>query len=291
MVERFHTFRGFVDYGGPGSGNFGHAGRAGKTGGSAPKSGAGAAVSIEKGRTAEARQAAAAGKSLPKPVEKPASVTSSFKEISDLSDESLRNASAEIKKTVPNFSNIYIIRSPAAGKEKITLDSINETGAQLVHLKENYPKMNDLLEGRAFFRYLEINTLDKGTLAEYDKVYDKITYSNGKNGVSSKRVSRNLQKVTPGKWSGCNDLSGTVRHEIGHAVQHRISGSTRRNWNVVYGSMSTKTISKQISKYGSKNAQEAFSESFAMYTSPVYKSSSKKLPKDVDNYFKNLLGA
>jgi len=42
--------------GGPGSGNFGHAGRPGKRGGSAPKTGWGAAMSLRTGPTADKRQ-------------------------------------------------------------------------------------------------------------------------------------------------------------------------------------------------------------------------------------------
>jgi hypothetical protein len=45
--------------GGPGSGNYGHAGRPGNRGGSAPKSGIGAAMSVRTGRTAAERQQAA----------------------------------------------------------------------------------------------------------------------------------------------------------------------------------------------------------------------------------------
>lgn len=47
--------------GGPGSGNFGHAGRSGKIGGSAPKSGEGAALSLRTGRDAAERQLQRAG--------------------------------------------------------------------------------------------------------------------------------------------------------------------------------------------------------------------------------------
>jgi len=45
--------------GGPGSGNWGHAGIPGQRGGSAPKSGAGAAMSLKTGKTAAVRQSAA----------------------------------------------------------------------------------------------------------------------------------------------------------------------------------------------------------------------------------------
>lgn len=48
--------------GGPGSGNWGHAGRPGTIGGSAPRSGVGAAMSLRTGPSAKARQAEAAGK-------------------------------------------------------------------------------------------------------------------------------------------------------------------------------------------------------------------------------------
>jgi hypothetical protein len=64
-----------TEKGGPGSGNYGHVGRPGKRGGSAPtKEGVGAAMSLSKGPTAQARQAAASGKKKPEefvdPVEK-----------------------------------------------------------------------------------------------------------------------------------------------------------------------------------------------------------------------------
>ena len=51
-----------IKKGGPGSGNYGHGGRPGKIGGSAPKTGIGAVMSIRTGKTAAARQRAAAGK-------------------------------------------------------------------------------------------------------------------------------------------------------------------------------------------------------------------------------------
>ena len=53
--------------GGPGSGNYGHAGRIGKIGGSAPKSGVGAMLSLRTGKTAAQRQAAAAYRSPMQP--------------------------------------------------------------------------------------------------------------------------------------------------------------------------------------------------------------------------------
>lgn len=51
--------------GGPGSGNWGHSGRPGVRGGSAPKSGIGAAMSLRTGRDAAQRQAEASKKGKP----------------------------------------------------------------------------------------------------------------------------------------------------------------------------------------------------------------------------------
>jgi hypothetical protein len=53
MTIRFHTLRsGMVDYGGPGSGNFGHAGRPGKIGGSSTGKGGGAPAGASRAEAA-----------------------------------------------------------------------------------------------------------------------------------------------------------------------------------------------------------------------------------------------
>lgn len=75
--------------GGAGSGNYGHAGRPGRRGGSAPKSGLGAAMSLLTGPTAKARQEEAAGK-----VKKPTEVTPAILTSNDMAlDKVSQNAS------------------------------------------------------------------------------------------------------------------------------------------------------------------------------------------------------
>lgn len=56
IVEGVFSGAAWGSKGGPGSGNYGHAGRPGSVGGSAPKTGAGAVMSLRSGPTAQARQ-------------------------------------------------------------------------------------------------------------------------------------------------------------------------------------------------------------------------------------------
>lgn len=102
-------------------------------------------------------------------------------------------------------------------------------------------------------------------------------------------------KASPHTVGGDESIS-IFEHEVGHALHFALDEVEYPNinywleWSNIYDSESTDWWAKNLSRYGSTNSYEAFAESFATYMHPDY-GKKFKLPKKVEEYFAEILGA
>ena len=101
-------------------------------------------------------------------------------------------------------------------------------------------------------------------------------------------------ELTLGRFSAMTeDAASVFRHEYGHHLKDNLFALGKKRefqqWETIYKSKPKGWWNMKVSGYGSSNSSEAFSESFAAYSSPKYTSGA--LPKEVEKFFKNLLGA
>lgn len=86
-----------------------------------------------------------------------------------------------------------------------------------------------------------------------------------------------------------------LRHEIGHHYYDVVSYSNelrekRKEFSKIWNRLGGKNyFKKNISEYAGTNLNESFAEAFSAYTSPLHKG-KKVLPKELTNYFDDLLG-
>jgi len=79
----------------------------------------------------------------------------------------------------------------------------------------------------------------------------------------------------------------TFRHELGHHAHEHIVIDDKRKWDALF--WKRKEIFKQeVSLYSATNPNEAFAESFALFTSKQYKFGM--LPKEIEEYMGKVLG-
>ena len=85
-----------------------------------------------------------------------------------------------------------------------------------------------------------------------------------------------------------NDIGTTIRHEFGHHIFYRtLEGRERQIWADLFYSKGSKAVDfKVVSDYATTNASEAFAESFAAYSSPLYR---EGLPEKVIQFFDTYL--
>lgn len=106
------------------------------------------------------------------------------------------------------------------------------------------------------------------------------------------RLSSNpMLKLGKGVFNVGDDYQTILRHEFGHYFHHcLVSGRTSKDvksFFIMYNK-NPSFFAKNVSEYASENAAEAFAETFAAYTSPLYKSGS--LPKEIETIFSKILG-
>jgi hypothetical protein len=117
----------------------------------------------------------------------------------------------------------------------------------------------------------------------------------GESGASislSGELSRRNDDPTIGKFSStrAGTLQGTYRHEFGHFVHLRgLSYPQQNKWEELYNSKTQIHWSYVVSIYGASNSRELFAESFTAYTSKGYANSIKKLPAEIERFFKETL--
>lgn len=80
--------------------------------------------------------------------------------------------------------------------------------------------------------------------------------------------------------------TSVLRHEYGHAVfEQGLTTAEKQAWNELYASRSKKEWSKTVSKYGSSDPHELFSEAFSAKTS----GQSIKLPDEIEQFMNLIL--
>lgn len=93
----------------------------------------------------------------------------------------------------------------------------------------------------------------------------------------------------------CESSAAVYRHEYGHHIDHKMSGTAYRDWGRVYYAAKTDAeqssnsddcawFSKNVSDYAGTNKGEAFAESFSAWVHPKYKSGM--LPESVEGFMR-----
>lgn len=98
--------------------------------------------------------------------------------------------------------------------------------------------------------------------------------------------------IGSGNWNTTSDLPGLFRHEFGHHLQLQKIGNAKQSvwkkWDDLYKDKGVSFFKSNVSSYGSTNRLESFAESFAAYTSPLYKKGSVGF-KDVESVLKTII--
>jgi len=298
MITRFVVLHntGMIDYGGPGSGNFGHAGRAGKTGGSAPKSGAGIPESRSGAGISESRSGD--GKSSTSTRRTSSAGTEGgeerWNEVSDVSPALLKKAADQMKDIIPGFKKFEVDSVQGA----LGVDNLNHFGKTIHDLHSRFPGIAERMgkSGRPFLEEVQIRPMvqypgvKSGTLGCFQVREGRIQIATSISLYDGEIKPSHTEKISFGKYHPVQGAGATMRHEIGHAMLNSIPPSASSKWNKLMGKIGITEIGRSISVYGKTNSEEAFAESFSAYTSRAYKTSKQKLPKEVDSYFKELVG-
>jgi hypothetical protein len=284
MTERFHTFIGMVDYGGPGSGNFGHAGRPGKVGGSAGKSSAG---SGSKSGNATTSDDPLRGKTTKK---------KTFG-ISSIDHEAVEKIKGELNKYLPSVS-LYVV-GEGGDSDKQGVMQARALVSVTKDISQRYPnggiilKSEGMAEGLRSVMIRPVVRVNDKNSPEVFGVYsgrDKWIQLSGRNALSKQAPpTLGADKVGGG-------FKDTFRHELGHAVHKSIPVKSKEKWSIIYSSLESRmygtyVMRDRVSTYAATNIKEGFAESFSAYTNPMYGKNQRRLPKPVEDYFKDLLGA
>ena len=169
--------------------------------------------------------------------------------------------------------------------------------------------------GDVFARFPELKAWSQeaieGMYTEYPNLFSLRLYSRGNipnagNGVLAQyspflkeiRVARSALVRTEhhlvfGKHNVGLDYATSLRHEYGHHVWFKkMSPKQRTEWRRYFsrsGGEYNKTLGKAVSEYGSSNVEELFAESFAAYTSPLYKAGT--MPTEIETLLSRAIGA
>jgi len=216
-----------------------------------------------------------------------------------------------MKSMISNFGGIFHSDKLTADQSKKIVEYTNLVGSETSRLIGEYPVIRNLLKGdevggianRGVFRYLHLNDKEMGALwdndkipmgtracfrKEYDAIYFKIANAGiGKTGQDS---------LTIGKFNASPDARGTFRHELGHGLYSARVGLEKEsggvhNWVRIWRTVGEQGFAKKVSGYSKTNSEEAFCESFSAYTNKGYgKVGTKRLPAEVETYFRGILG-
>ena len=80
-------------------------------------------------------------------------------------------------------------------------------------------------------------------------------------------------------------IPSQTRHELAHLFEARNHIFVDGKW---FDILRRIDIKNDISEYAATNEWEAFAEAFAMYTSPLYATKIKRLPRIVEEYLESL---
>ena len=184
---------------------------------------------------------------------------------------------------------------------------------------DGYTKPADKLKlmnatGRALGQTLDIlpelrdKVLKKGAVRLGDLEIVNTKFLDGEIGVTGTYHQRSKLLTVAGKTNKVNrlsigkkhsvgsDFNTTVRHEYGHFIEMSFfDKDDRARWADLYRKLTVQDKGKyfkKVSVYANQDAREAFAESFAAYSSPLYESGviGKTLPKELEEYFEEVVG-
>lgn len=163
--------------------------------------------------------------------------------------------------------------------EKEALKIGNELTGHFYETFQKYPKLQTFMKEKQpiddFYVFKGVFML--GTDGTMGKYYKKQIWIGGEQYKNVHDLKIGKRNFNIGK-----DFFTNSRHELGHAIRENISDEDMSVWYGIWDRHGNK-----VSKYGSTNASEFFSESFAAYTSPKYKIGM--LPKEIESFFDDLL--
>jgi len=187
-------------------------------------------------------------------------------------------------------------RLAALRVEKLTLGSQPEEEAikqanfvceELLRIKKRIPQIEKILGEGSWIRELGIENVEYLRIKEGNEVsgicweIKKVIYLAGR--------LKKIHELTPGKYAVSYDFMTIFRHELGHIVYKAMSPGDQKIWGHFWSVMDKEKIKSMISIYAAvRNEREFFSEAFAMFTSPLYR--TKMLPEAVENFFKRVFG-
>ncbi len=158
----------------------------------------------------------------------------------------------------------------------------------LSRICRRYPMVKDSINGNHPLRDIELGSrLSHNEGGRSDVISGRIWISN------NAKPGENFLSFGFGKPNVAgNSGPALFRHEIGHFVFENNSLKKQYDWHNLYESKTSDWWGSAVSKYAGTRAIEAFSECFAVFTHPGYGvgSVTPRLPRDIHNYFKELLG-
>lgn len=113
---------------------------------------------------------------------------------------------------------------------------------------------------------------------------------------SGARLGSKLEVGSGRNWFVGDDFGSRLRHELGHHFYDNVDSLTssrvrRADWLDLYKGESKEFWRNSVGRYAGDSAEELFSECFSAYTSPLYKASKVKLPRNVESFLDDLLGS
>ncbi len=198
---------------------------------------------------------------------------------------------AEAQQQISSLFNIDNIGEFGAFSlsEEAVLESVNNIGKELQRLETLLPGISKLTAkpstaAMAAGRKLTVNLRETGIfLGEYNPKLNEIQIIP----VSAQKKVAELGETF--SWQSTrNDAGHTFRHEYAHAIHAQgLSSEKYEQWYALYKNEPMDFWAKEVSDYGSVSATELFAESFAAYTSTVYKKGF--LPKAIEDFFQEVL--
>jgi len=241
-----------VKKGGPGSGNFGHEGRPGEVGGSGGGGGG-------------------------------------FSDVSEVG---------------AGFKDLGFTKIEGANEENLPMaNALHEQATELTE----YSIVRASMKDRKCHVELTPQINRKGRLGEYDSGWGKDSYYI-KVATTNTHKDEGFKLSTPDEsiHSVSLDPKGVFRHEMGHQVQASLrdtpaqdtwisaveadfAGDNTFRAGGSFNKKAKQAVMNSVSRYGASHETELFAECFSAYTSPEYKNSKQKLPKNIHNFMSKLL--
>lgn len=181
--------------------------------------------------------------------------------------------------------------------KKQQLDIGNQTAEHWNDLRNKFPVLKKIQDDQQnlfdvyFFKGRSIEERSNFvTHGRYDFRNKSIEIASGRSKTHSLKVG--VRSGRQYNYNVSSDFFGNFRHEMGHHIRDNSSKFTLETnkkftklWKEKRG---TKYFEQNVSQYAQTNSNEAFSECFAAYTSPKYKTGM--LPKEIESIFEELLG-